>query len=209
MKTNHAFLLLRTGALALAVLVFSACRSTTLERSWKAPAAGSLTFNKIMVITATPDGALRRTAEDAMKTQVSSVPVIGSYELAPDYTTLRDRSKMAAVIEEAGVDGIVVLRLISDERDVHYVPGSPMPSPYTSFWGYYTRPFAMSGLYWETGTVVHDRLVGIETNIYSADSESLVWSGYTKTRNPRDVATLVAEIAEVVRAKMREQKLIQ
>lgn len=209
MKLLPAVTLLRIGGLALAALAFSACSSTTLEQSWKAPDVGTLTFNKIMVIAAAPDGALRRAAEDAMKQQVASVPVVASYELAPDQATLRDRPRMAALIEEAGVDGIVVMRLISDERDVHYVPGAPMPRPYTSFWGYYTRPFAMSGLYWEPGTVVNDRMVGIETNIYSVKSEGLVWSGYTKTRNPRDVATLVAEIAEVVRAKLREQRLIQ
>ncbi len=208
MKPNRFPVLVPRFLLASLALGLGACTNTRLEQSWKAPEVGALSFKKVMVIAATPDGAIRRTAEDAMKAQVSTIPVVASYEVAPEHAVLTDRTRMAALIQEAGVDGVVVMRLISDDREVQYVPGSPMPRPYVSFWGYYTRPYAMSAFYWEPGTIVNDRLVGIETNIYDVASENLVWSGYTKTRNPRDVATLIAEIADAVKSKLRSQKLI-
>jgi len=64
-------------------------------------------------------------------------------------------------------------------------------------------------MYWNPGTITTDRVIGLETNIYNVKDEGLIWTGLTKTTNPGNVEKLVMEVAGVVRAKLREQKLIQ
>lgn len=192
-------------------LISSGCAtSTRLERSWAAPEVGSIQFEKILVMAIAPDDALRRSAEDAMLREIERAEAVASYQFVPRLEDLRDRSRVAAAVSEAGADGLVVMRVVSDETEVSYVPGRPMPPPYTSFWGYYTRPYALRPLYWESWTEpVNERVIGIETNIYDSANEWLVWSGFTRTRDPRDVGQLVAEVAKVVRSRLREQGLIQ
>jgi hypothetical protein len=205
MKTMHRTL---AAGFAATLLGLAGCNSTQLETAWAAPQAGSIHFTKILVIAVAPDGATRRQAEDAMRAQITAVPVVASYELLPSLNDEKDRAKVARAIEGSGVDGIVVMRTVSNEKEVDYIPGTPMPGPYRSFYGYYTRPYAMGPMYYDSGTVVTNRIVGIETNIYNAKDEALIWSGLTKTTNPDQVDKLVAEVAGVVRAKLREQKLI-
>lgn len=188
----------------------SSCASTTqLERSWTAPEAGSIRFNRIMVIAMAPDEALRRSAEDAMRQQIERAEAVPSYKLLSSIDALKDRAQVAEAIRTVGADGLVVMRLVSDENEVRYTPGRAMPLPYTSFWGYYTRPYALAPFYWDDRREVRTyRVVGIETNIYRTDDESLLWSGFTRTVDPDDVPSLVAEVATVVRARLREQGLI-
>lgn len=196
------------GVFTAAFLFLAGCNSTQMETSWKAPEVDSIHFTKVLVISTTPGDALRRSEEDAMKKQVTSVPVVASYELLPNAEDQKDRAKMAAAIKAAGVDGIIVMRLVSDAQEVSYTPGSPMPTPYRSFYGYYSRPYALQPYYYDPGTFSTDRVIGIETNIYNAKDETLIWSALTKSTNPGNVDKLVAEVAEVVRAKLRDQKLI-
>ena len=188
------------SALGLGIVAAGCASTTSLERSWKAPDAGSIQFERILVMAIAPDEALRRSAEDAMRAQIERAESVAAYAFLPRSEDLKDRSRVAAVVRDVGADGVVVMRLVSDENEVSYAPGRPMPPPYRSFWGYYTRPFGLRPLYWETRPEpVSERVIGIETNIYQADDESLVWSGFTRTRDPRDVHQLVAEVARVVR----------
>ncbi|MEO6876356.1 MAG: hypothetical protein ABI222_16185 [Opitutaceae bacterium] len=195
-------------ALAAGCLLLAACNSTTLESSWKAPAVDSIHFTKVLVVAASPVDSLRRMTEDAMKAQITTVPVVTSYELLPNRADAKDRTKLAALIKSSGVDGIIIMRLVSDANEVTYVAGTPMPMPYRSFYGYYNRPYGLSPYFYDPGSIRTDRVVSIETNIYDAKDESLIWSGVTKTTNPENVEDLVAQVTKVVRAKLRAQKLI-
>jgi hypothetical protein len=194
------------------LLLGAGCVSTELETSWRAPDVGEIEFDKIMVMAVAPDGALRRTAEEAMQREIERVPTVAAYELLQNEEDLKDRMRVAEAVREAGVDGLIVLRFIRDDTEVIYRPGNRMPPPYTSFWGYYTRPYALAPFYWDyrdQPEVVSSRVVGIETNIYNARDESLIWSGYTRTRDPANIEQLVAEVADVVRDHLREQGLIR
>jgi len=199
-----------TSLLVFALLGLAACSNpTTLERTWKAPEVGSLKFSKVLVVALVPDGDIRRAAEDAIKANITSVPSVASYEMVMDKETLKDRTKMATIIHDSGADGIVVLRPIADMKEVPpVVSGTDIPPPYTGMWGYYTRPYGMSAMYWDSSTTMAEGIVGMETNIYDVKSENLVWSGFTKTKDPKDVKDLVNQVAAAVKAKMQQQKLI-
>ena len=192
--------------LVLALLGLAACSAPTkLEKSWKEPAVGSLKFSKVLVVAISPDAEMRRAAEDAIKANVKSVPTIASYEVVMNKDTLKDRTKMASIIEDSGADGIIMLRPVTDAKEVPSETGE-VPPPYTGMWGYYTRPYGMSAMYMDAG--MGEGVVGIETNIYDVKSENLVWSGFTKTKNPKDLTDLINQVAAAVKAKLQQQQLI-
>lgn len=210
MKTHGRWVTPVAGAGLLAGLLLAACASSTrLERSWVAPEAGTIAFEKVMVLALAPDEALRRSAEDAMRQEIERAASIASYEVIPRAEDLKDRMRVAEAIRTSGVDGLVVMRLVSDETETRYEPGGVMPPPYTSFWGYYTRPYALSPFYGDaSGRIRTDRVLGIETNIYQAQDETLIWSGFTRSQDPANVSQLVADVADAVRTRLREQGLI-
>jgi len=207
--------------LALAGLFLAACTSTKLTDSWKAPEAGSIHFTKILVMAVAPVDSLRHPAEDAMRAQIKTVPVVTSYELLPKAEDGSDPVKLAAAIKAAGVDGIIVMRMVSSDSEVGYTTGGMMPSYYTSFNSYYSYNFggyhnyynnryaAQASFYYDPPKMYVDQIVGIETNIYNAGDQKLIWTGITKSTNPEGIDKLIAEVAGVVRSKLRSQGLIK
>ena len=91
-----------------------------------------------------------------------------------------NEAKVREQIAASGVDGVVVMRLVYDENEVTYNAGT-YPGPYYSFWGYYGWAYPIA---YQPGYLQTDRLVGIETNVYDVETEKLVWSGLSRTKNP-------------------------
>lgn len=195
------------SALVLTLAGLTACSSTKLESSWKAPEVGSIHFNKVLVIAASPNITTRRAAEDAMRAHVPTAQVVTSYELFGDMGKSDDLARVKEAIKANNIDGIITMRAISDEKELN-VNTTYMPT----YGGYYGRGYGGYGYGYGMGygstTVTTDRIIGIETNIYDAKTEKLIWTAITKSTNLTKPEDFVKEVAEVVAKKMREQQLI-
>jgi len=208
LKTNSA---IRFAAAVLAAALFiglTACNSTSVDDTWTAPDVSTINFRKIMVVATFPDGATRRIAEDALKAQVTRAECITSYSLLGSESDLKDLSKVTGALKAAGIDGVVILRPVSDRKELAYIPGNAFPRPYRTFRGYYSRDHALGSFYYEPGRYASERVVQIETNIYEVAGERLVWSGATTSTNPGDVRNLIKDAAAAIREKLVEQKLL-
>jgi len=187
-----------------ATLLLSACGSTaSMESTYTAPNANQVSFKKILVLAMTADGGLRRTAEDTLAAQVGPAEAVRSYQVFQNEEQLKNRDVVAARMRELGVDGILTLRPLYNQQEVTSY-GSSYPYAYRSFGGYYgygwgAAPYDMSV----------DKVIGLETNIYSAAKGDLIWSGVTKSYNPGDMQTLVGDVAKTVRAQLEKQGLVK
>ena len=59
----------------------------------------------------------------------------------------------------------------------------------------------------EPGYTDVDRIVRIETSLYSIREGKRLWSGVSRTLNPRDVRELVDDVVRAVGAELEEQGL--
>jgi hypothetical protein len=82
------------------------------------------------------------------------------------------------------------------------------PVPYRTFGGYYSRGYALRPYFYEPGEFTTDRVVQIETNIYEAAGERLLWSASTTSTNPGNVPQLIKDAAAAIRAELVKEKLI-
>jgi len=215
---------------AVALAAFTGCETTTLQNAWKAPEVGSIKFTKVLVIGVCPVDSLRQPVEDAMKAQITAVPAVASYELLPDVKDQVDPKKVAEVIKVGGFDGIVTLRMVALQDEQTFHEGGYVPTGYSTFSSYYSPGYALSPYYrgypgaygagyggygmpmeyeYVPPSITTDQLMSIETNIYDAKSGKLIWTGLTRTKNPDERHNTIVEVAAVVKAKLREQKLIQ
>lgn len=205
---KYRFPLLLLAALAASLPFLGGCGSTQVESSWTAPEVGSIQFEKILLIATTPNGSMRRSAEDTLVQKATgSVEAVASYTLLPDL----EEMEASAVLEEAragGFDGIVVMRPISKDTEISSTPATyTYPNSYWTFGGYYGPYWGLSA-YYEPATITTDTIIGVEMNIYDVASGELIWSGITRTYNPDSAGQLAEEVASAVLGKMREQKLI-
>jgi len=93
--------------------------------------------------------------------------------------------------EQSGTAGLVVIRVVSAEKEVSYTPDLWVSSMYASLGT--TTPYG-----WSTaigGVNRREDLVAtIETLVYSVPMSKLVWAGVSEKTNPKDAQKVVKEL---------------
>jgi protein-S-isoprenylcysteine O-methyltransferase Ste14 len=196
----------RLGAILLVGLVAGplACASTRIETQWKDASVGpaDFAFQKMVALAQVHDGTTRRVAEDELVRVLGSSPRAQArgMQVRPAYSLiaveeLDDVAELRRKVEGAGFDGAVVLRLVSDRERVEYVPGH-----YEVMWGAAVR--------YDPGYTRVDRIVRIETSVYSIAQGRLLWSGVSRTLNPHDLPDLVEDVIRASAAELERQGLL-
>jgi hypothetical protein len=189
-----------SGAALLAALVaLSSCASTAVLSSWKEPSAGPFSFRKVLVVSSSQDPSVRRMTEDELASRIQNTVAVPSYRIIPDNElgndqAIRNRAKAA------GFDGVIVMRVVSVDREATWVPGV-WSGPYYAYGGWPTP--------YDPGYMQVDTLVRVETNVYSLPEDQLVWASATQTVNPDNARDLVKSTAGAVAKEMRKQGFLR
>jgi len=196
----------RSIAMWMLVGVLSAnagCTTNRLVHSWTDPSVKQLEFNRVVAVAMHSDGPLRRLAESEMVRIIGPKAVAASQVIKDDERG--DVDKVRAKLAAEGFDGAITMRLVDATTQVR-TARDPVPTSYYQVWSYY-------GLYWipDVGPdyVTADQTLQIEVNIYSLKDGKLLWTGISETMQPKLVETLVKEVAELVRRRLRSEGLIE
>jgi len=184
-------------ALMVIVAIVGGCSSTTILSSWKDPTVGPVVMHKVLVVAPAHDPSLRRTAEDEMVAQIKHAQAIPSYTLISD-ADLGNNETVRARARAAGIDGIVVMRLVTVQHEATWVPGATM-GPYYAYGGWPV---------YDPGYVQVDTHVRLETNVYSVPDDKLIWASGTNTVNPSSVRSLIESSVKAIAKEMREQRFL-
>jgi hypothetical protein len=186
----------------LALSTFGA--GTRVTQRWVAPDVANYQFNHILTICVIKDDEVRRAVEDSMAAQARKGNALPSYNILEE-TELHDKERAKEKILAMGFDGAVVMRPLRVEDRVNYVPGS-YPPYYGSFWGYY-------GWAWPTlyapDYVYTDKIVQVETTIYSIKADKLLWISLSESTNPESARDVVVGIVKVIYKEARKRGLVK
>ncbi len=183
--------------LSLAGLLFACSPATRLEKSWADPSLTPETvkaFKKVLVIAPLNDETSQRIAEDKLVALLKNVEAVQSYL----YLTAEDTEQKQVIqkLKNDGFDGTILIRLKDVEKETTYQPG-------TSYGGWYGYRYATPGYYSENTTFM------VETNLYSLESEKLLWSGTTSTLNPSKLDKTIDDIFATLRYEWQKKGLIK
>ena len=191
-----------------AVSCLSACASTTFTSTWKAPDAQPVdpAGKTVAALVISGDKKQRRDAEVYLAHEltirgaraVAAYSLIGLEHPTVDYARAR--------FKEAGVEGVVIMRVVGLDQQVTVDPGGFSGSAYTTFGSYYSSYGV--GVSYSTGSVQTDTQVDIETLIYSLSQDKLLWAGTSRTTNPEGLQGLVTEVANGVAGEIKKQGLV-
>ena len=200
-----------------AVLTAAACATTSFQSTWKAPEVGPLNFRdaKVAALVISGDRGFRLPAEDELARQITAQGAAGvaAYTLVPD-DVITDQAKSKALMEKAGVVGVVSMRVVRNEQRITSTPSTFwVGPPHSAFWG---RPGWGRPGYWGWGwsfasapMIQTDTLVSVETLIFDLSRDKLVWVATSRTTNPSNVQGLVRDLARAAASQLRRQGLIQ
>jgi hypothetical protein len=176
--------------------------STTVATAWRDPGIAVLGFHRALVAFVTTDQSVKHGVEDRMAERIpGSFP---AYRSLPDLS-LSDPTRARDQLRNNLFDGVIVMRVVSVENHQTYVAGSNWYASYPSFYGFWGSSWAMAR---DPGYVIADKVVSVETAIYSVADDKLVWAGRTNTENPPSTGKLVDRTVDAVAHELREQKLI-
>jgi hypothetical protein len=201
----------------IGVCLYGCAPSTEIIGSWKNTQANPENLNSILVTALTSNTQARQTVENDLTRalQLNGYQAIKSMEvLPPTFTAGKEPDKEVLLdkIDGTGVDAILTVALLNKETENRYVPGNygyePIPrfGYYGRFWGYYNTWYPT--LY-SPGYYTEDEIYFLETNLYNAETEELLWSAQSETYNPGNLSGFSKDFASVVITKMEEDGVIK
>ena len=202
----------KTLMAAVAALIIAStplAAKTTFRSVWKSPDAASVSLagQKVAALVIDKDDSLRVAGEEALVRELNArgMQGVASYRMVPK-EELQSADKARVWFEKAGVRGVVAFRVVNDQRRKTYVPSTWTNPYYSSLWGYYGYGW---GAVYDPGYVRDERIISLETLIFSVPKNSLVWAGLSETENPKDGQKVVAEVVKEAVNEMRKQGLLR
>ena len=177
---------------------------------WKSPEVSRLNFamKKVAALVITDSQSLQMSGEEALARELTQRNVNGTptYRFVPR-EELKSAEKAKPWFERAKVDGVVALRPVKRETAQEYTPVIWSSGYYPDFWGYYG--YGWSSVYVvpvgsrETTTVV------VETVVYDATRDRLVWRATSETKDPKDLQQFITELVSGTVKEMKKMKLVR
>ncbi len=201
---------LRTAALILLPLTVFAAGSIKFKTTWKNPAAAPIgQAEKIAIFVVNPDLSMRTGPEETLAREIRK----GGRDCVAGYTFLPvelndDHKRAKEFLKQAGITRAILIRLLSDEERETYVPGTAWYTSayYPTFSGYWVHGWST---FYSPGYMRSDRVVSMETVVYSIETDELLWAGLSETKNPKnDIRKLVHQFVKEAVKKMRKDGLI-
>jgi hypothetical protein len=195
---------MRSFAILLLAPVLAACyHKTELAATWRDPTSPPLHFQHGVAVFATNDVALRRSVEDKLASQFPNMTP--SYRALPTIDSATTGANAAIALRGSGFDGAIIMRVTDVAMQPNYVPGA--------YW--YDRPYGFAG-YWgaswatpyDPGYIVADKIVTIETQIYSLANDKLIFAARSETTNPKDAKALTDSVIRHIRQQLRKDGLL-
>ena len=195
-------------AAALGSVVISADTNEFLS-TWKAPGAAQMNFagRKVGAVLITDDTSLRMSAEEALAREITARGPIGvpAYRIIPaEEVKKKDAAK--GWFERAGIDGLVILRIVKTETDKVY-------SSVVWSSGYYGNPWQYWDYGWATvypiGAGRDSTTITVETLLYDVAKGSPIWAGVSRATDPKDVQTYMKKLASDVVKRLEKDGLVK
>jgi len=203
MRHSTGFALTTLAILTSVVALSAAIRFTS---TFKSLDAGAVSFvgKKVAALVISNDDSLRVSGEEALVRELKErgMQAVATYRIAPR-EEMRTAETAKPWFEKAGVEGIVAVRPVSVESET-YNTGTWVTSHYSTLWGYYG--YGWSSVY-VPASARSQRVVVVETTIYSVPRNQLLWAAVSETNNSRDLSGFVDELAKEMIKEMQKQGL--
>lgn len=197
---------------ALFAFGLMACTSTKLVNDWSDPAFESKPFKRILVLSLIKDDLQRRGYEQTFAEHITGKGVegIAGNTLMGDAKDYGSKPKIREAIEKSDADAVLLAKLVSVDKTQTEVPGRvdyvPRFGGYGyGYHGYYGRAY---DTIYSPGYIKTDTIVTLETTVYDAETEKMVWAGGTKSFNPSSAKKVVAENADLILSSMKKAGLL-
>jgi len=186
-------------------LLLTGCASTRLIDEWRQPGATDTFYRNLLVIGVSEEEAGRRGFEDRLSDALSGHGV----RATPGYRLIRSTAaasqpELLDAVRDSGADAVLITRILRLEDRTEYTPGFMSLGPPPGLYGYYFSAWT----YYQPPRIHHYRVTVLETNLWDAGSDELVWSGTVESYRSGLGGTDPAELSAIIVRSLARQGLI-
>ena len=197
-QNGAAVVLIGLLAALLTVPFLAGCASAPqLSSTWSAP-GGARPLRNLLVFGIAANANVRRAFENnfvaALKRR--GVTARSGHSLLPT-GGLADAKAVGRALAQSGADGVIVTHLVGARSETVVVPPGSYTNPrlYASLIPYYQRVY---GYVTEPGYYANFPGLQLETNLYDAARQRLVWSARSQTMDPAAEKPTIKEVIATV-----------
>jgi hypothetical protein len=203
--------------IAIASMLGACSTPTLVSSSWRKPNATANGFHNIFIAAITKETSTKQNLETGLQSllQQKGLTVEKSIDVFPPTFSApmnQQRDLVLSKIRGTSADGILTITILRKETESHYVQGSGgywnpglRYGYYNRFWSYYNNwyPQVYSPGYYDQTKVYY-----IETNLYNARNEELIWAAQTKTYDPTSIQSFLKGYVDAIYDRMVKDGLI-
>ena len=192
----------------LIAILITGCATTKISSVWK-DKLYKVKPGKIMIIGIAKKPANKRSLEDEFVKQIKlrGTDAVASYNIIPDD---KDSNKefIAAKMKELGADAVLITRIASRETVYTNLKTSVYSPPtYYGTWSDYYE-YGYKNMY-SPSYVEETKYALMETNIYDAGNNKLIWSASSATEIVGTDQGFIKSYVDVIVKNMIKRKLLK
>ncbi len=197
-------------AALLTLIAISSCTSTKLTSVWMDEKKSGKSYDDILIIGISDQDINRRLFEEQFASQLKAAGVESevSYSILPKGTKI-NRDTVSAAIKGKDIDAVIVTHMVSVEekkvfrQSMGYAPGYGYYDGLYNYYPYVNNYVNQPG-YYDTAKIVH-----LETNLYEANSDDLVWTAQSQSFAPESAKEVIDELVKLAIKDLKQKGLIK
>ncbi|WP_201315739.1 hypothetical protein [Dyella sp. EPa41] len=181
-------------------LVLCACSTVSVTNQWRDPSWAGPPASNVVVVGISRSDTMRRVFEDtfAQQLQAAGVQAAASYTQIPPgnggAVRLRD------LVKGTGAQAVLVTRVQRVQQKVSVTPSGPY---YGGFYGWY------GGAWASTPDINQYEVVTLETSVWDARNEKLIWTVTTENVATNDIPKTSTQLAQTLIPKMKADGILR
>jgi hypothetical protein len=184
----------------ISIILMNACASTTqFDSVWKDNTYQGGPLKKVLIMGVAKKQPVRRYFEDELagKLQAAGTDAVPSYTVLPE-DKMPPKETVTAIVNELKIDSVLVTKFV-DIRDVGTYETMPVVVS-AGYYGYYVEGSRTESLGYN---------VVLETKVFEAKNEKLIWSALSETVLDGEAENSVDSFIPAIIIQLRENKLLR
>ena len=201
-----------TGRLAMALIMAAALTACALKplAEWR-DSNFTGTIDNILIIGVSEQAVVRRQFEDSFVKELAArgISARPSYQVLSD-EQISSKDALETALRSQSMDAVLITRVIGVEQIDTYTPPTYTYTPstfdrhYRDYHSYYNHAVQVATPgYWDKYEVLK-----LESNLYDAASQQLIWSIQSESFDPRSARQLIDDQITVAIKSLRNTGLI-
>lgn len=149
--------------------------------------------------------------EQGYQTVKSTDALSGSFRDNPNLT----KDDVLAKVRETNCDVILTVTLLDSKTETRYVPGTGVYASYAPYpaYGYYGGFGTYYGYYapaiYSSGYYTTDKTYFLESNLFDAATEKILWSVQSSTYNPDNIKEFSSRYCKLLVSQAKDDELLK